>query len=52
MHLRIWSKHNPWYQMGAKDAKDYFESVGGDINWILLTSEWDWLRQHYNKLYD
>jgi hypothetical protein len=48
---QMWAKHNPWYQYGAKDARDYFESINGDLNWVLLTSEWDWLRQHFNRLY-
>ena len=46
-----WTKHNPWYQYGSKDAVDFFESVDGEWAWIMLTNEWDWLRQKFNTLY-
>jgi len=46
-----WSKHNPWYQYGSKDAKDFFDSVDGDWGWIMVTNEWDWLRKRFNALY-
>ena len=46
-----WTKHNPWYQYGSNDAKDFFESIDGDLGWILMTNEWDWLRQKFKSLY-
>jgi hypothetical protein len=47
----VWTKHNPWYQIGSQDAKDFFESVDGDWGWIMLTSEWEWLRKRFDALY-
>jgi hypothetical protein len=47
----MWAKHNPWYQYGANDARDFFESVGGEWGWIMVTNEWDWLRKRFNALY-
>jgi hypothetical protein len=46
-----WAKHNPWYQYGSQDAKDFFESVGGEWHWVMMTNEWDWLRKKFNTLY-
>jgi hypothetical protein len=46
-----WAKHNPWYQYGSQDAKNFFESVDGEWHWIMMTNEWDWLRKKFNNLY-
>jgi hypothetical protein len=40
-----------WYKRGAEDAQAYFESIDGDYAWIMLTSEWDWLRKRFNAAY-
>jgi hypothetical protein len=47
----MWAKHNPWYQYGANDGKDFFESVDGEWGWIMVTNEWDYLRQYYSARY-
>ena len=46
-----WNKHNPWYQYGSQDAKNFFESVDGQWHWIMMTNEWDWLRKKFNTIY-
>lgn len=48
---KCWSKHNPWYQYGSRDAVDFFESVDGEWGWIMCTNEWDWLRKKFDTLY-
>jgi hypothetical protein len=40
-----------WYKRGAMDARDYFESTDGEYAWLMLTSEWDWLRKRFDTLY-
>jgi len=47
----VWTKDNLWYARGAEDAKNYFESVDGELSWIMLTNEWDFLRRRFNVLY-
>jgi hypothetical protein len=47
----MWAKHNPWYQYGANDGKDFFESVDGEWGWIMVTNEWAWLRKRFDALY-
>ena len=32
---------------GARDAVEYYDSVDGDMERLLLTFEWDWLRDYY-----
>jgi hypothetical protein len=46
----VWTKENPWYKRGAQDAVTYFESTDGDLAWILVTSEWDWLRKRFDAI--
>jgi hypothetical protein len=33
---------------GAHDAVEYYESVNGAMDKLLLTFEWDWLRDYYH----
>ena len=40
-----------WYKRGAIDARDYFEATDGEYAWLMLTSEWDWLRKRFDALY-
>ena len=40
-----------WYNRGATDAKNYFESTDGEYAWLMLTNEWDWLRKRFDVLY-
>jgi len=36
----------------ANDAVKYFKDVNGDHDKLLLTFEWDWLKEYHAKLYD
>lgn len=54
--LKVWltkasGKHSEWSLLGAQDAVEYFESVGGDFEKLKLSYEWDWLNQYYNSKY-
>ena len=46
------NQKHPWFARGANDAKNYFESVDGDIAWLMLANEWDWLQKKFNNLYN
>jgi len=35
-----------WSLKGARDAAEYFESVDGNYNQLMLSFEWSWLRQY------
>jgi hypothetical protein len=47
----VWSVDNIWYKKGAQDALDYFESINGELAWVLLTNEWDYLWKFYSSKY-
>jgi hypothetical protein len=34
-------------KMGARDAVDYYQYVGGDKEKLMLTYDWDWLNLYY-----
>ena len=34
---------------GAQDAIDYYKEVKGELQYLLLTYEWDWLKDFYSK---
>jgi hypothetical protein len=36
---------------GAQDAIDYYNEVNGELEYLLLTYDWDWLRDFYSKNY-
>jgi hypothetical protein len=36
---------------GAKDAQDYYKSVSGDFDKLLLSYDWEWLQSYYDSLY-
>ena len=40
-----------WYERGASDAANYFESVDGEWAWIMITNEWDYLWKYYSARY-
>ena len=40
-----------WSLRGAQDAVDYYRSVDGQYAQLLLTFEWTWLRQYFDKKY-
>lgn len=55
--LDIWTTTNhdqpngEWAIKGAQDAVDYYESVNGDYDKLMLTFEWSWLQDYYNSKY-
>lgn len=54
--LDVWQKHAKgdhaeWSLRGAKDAVEYYNSVSGNYDSLLLTFEWAWLREYFNQLY-
>ena len=54
--LRMWQtqavgNHAEWSLRGAKDAVEYYESVSGNYDSLLLTFEWAWLRDYFNQQY-
>jgi hypothetical protein len=40
-----------WSLRGARDAVDYYQLVDGQYDQLLLTFEWAWLRQYFDKKY-
>jgi hypothetical protein len=54
--LSVWQtraegNHAEWSLRGAQDAVDYYRSVDGQYDQLLLTFEWAWLRQYFDKKY-
>ena len=52
--LNIWQnyasgKFAEYSKQGAKDAVEYYESVGGDPALLQLSFEWDWLKERFNS---
>ena len=51
--LKIWSsiaegQFAEWSLTGARDALEYFDSVGGNIDKLKLSFEWNWLKSFAN----
>ena len=36
---------------GARDALEYYDLVDGDMDQLMLTFEWAWLKEYYSKKY-
>jgi hypothetical protein len=54
--LDTWQKraqgdHAEWSLRGAQDAVEYYNSVSGNYDSLLLTFEWAWLRDYFNQRY-
>jgi hypothetical protein len=50
--LDTWlSEGEQWSTQGAADAVEYYDSVAGDMDKLLLSFEWAWLREYYSKKY-
>ena len=54
--LNIWTtvangNHAEWSINGALDAIEYYESVEGDYDKLMLTFEWSWLTDYYQSKY-
>ena len=41
-----------WSQAGARDAVDYFNTVNGNFNDLLLSYDWAWLNQYFQQKYN
>jgi hypothetical protein len=37
--------------LGAKDAVEYYESVDGKLDKLMLSYDWSWLHEHYEQKY-
>lgn len=40
-----------WCLLGARDAVNYYNEADGDYEKLMLSFEWDWLRDRFNTLY-
>lgn len=54
--LKVWTTraegpHAEWCMRGAQDAVEYFDSVAGAYDKLMLTFEWAWLRAHFDAKY-
>lgn len=54
--LKVWmtkaeGENAKWSLAGANDAVEYYQSVGGDIQQLLLSYEWKWLNDYYSNKY-
>lgn len=43
--------YGQWSTMGAADAVQYYDEVNGQYDQLMLSYEWDWLKQYFNKKY-
>jgi len=43
--------HAEWSIKGANDAVEYYESVEGDYDKLMLSFEWSWLSEYYKSKY-
>lgn len=54
--LKIWTtraqgEFADWCLRGAVDAEEYFKAANGDHSKLMLTFEWDWLKDFYKARY-
>ena len=54
---RLWAWRNvangsdaEWQRLAVKHAEEYYAACGGNEDALMLTSEWDWLSEHYIRL--
>ena len=40
-----------WSLRGAQDATSYFNDVNGEHDKLMLSFEWDWLKEYYSEKY-
>lgn len=43
--------HSEWSIRGAEDAVKYYESVDGNYDKLMLSFEWNWLKEYFNNRY-
>jgi hypothetical protein len=44
-------QYGEWSILGAQDAINYYESVKGEYDKLMLSYEWAWLKQYYDAKY-
>ena len=44
-------EHGMWSVLGARDAIDYWITCEGKYEFLMLTFEWQWLKDYYAKIY-
>ncbi len=50
--LGVWlGVGDDWSIKGAEDAVDYYNSVKGNYDKLMLSFEWAWLKEYYSKKY-
>jgi hypothetical protein len=54
--LKLWASdghgaYQEYSKQGALDAIEYYESVGGRLEDLMLSYDWAWLREYYNDKY-
>ena len=52
--LKVWlskaeGEYAEWCLRGAHDAVEYYESVNGDYDKLMLTFEWAWLAEYFKR---
>ena len=40
-----------WSIRGAEDAEEYYNKVNGEYSKLMLTFDWDWLKNYYDSKY-
>jgi hypothetical protein len=43
--------HGEWSIRGSLDAIEYYKQVNGELDQLMNTYDWAWLKQHYQSLY-
>jgi hypothetical protein len=43
--------YGEWSILGAQDAIEYYDTVNGEYDKLMLSYEWAWLRQYYDTKY-
>ena len=43
--------HSEWSLFGAQDAVEYYDQVEGNMEQLMLTFEWAWLKDYWAKKY-
>lgn len=54
--LNVWltkaeGENAEWCLKGANDAIEYYESVNGELEKLMLSFEWEWLDEYYSGKY-
>jgi hypothetical protein len=54
--LKVWTtvavgENSDWCLRGSQDALEYYASVLGDYNKLMLSFDWAWLQEYYYSKY-